>query len=114
MVPILPIVLAGIVSRTKSCADSGLFLSIISKQWPVHESNNKTEFGLIFGKNISFIQVSKWLDVSLPDFEDIIKILFVVNMVSCTLGPNVPLDFFNTIRNGDNNPLLVNIIGCIV
>jgi len=61
---ILP-VLADIVNRTKY-ADSDLFLSIISKQWLVHESNNKTEFDPTFGKNTSFIQISKWLDVSLP------------------------------------------------
>jgi len=55
----------------------------------------------------------KWLNVSLPDFEAI-KILFAVNMVSCTLGPYVSLGSFNTIRSGDNNLPLAEIIGCIV
>jgi len=109
---ILPVVPAGIVNKTKSCADSGLFLSIISRL--VHEFNNKTEFGSTFGKNTFFIQVSKWLDVSLPDFETIIKILFIVNMVSYTLGPNVPLSSFNTVRSGDNNLSSAEIIGCIM
>jgi len=111
----VPPVSAGIINKTKSCADSGQFLSIISGQWSVHESNNKTEFDSTFGKNISFIQVSKWFDVSLfEDFEAIIKTLFAINMVSCTLRLNVPLGSFNTTRSRDNNLSLAKIIGYIV
>jgi len=51
---ILPVVL-GIVDKTKSYADSDLFLSIISGQWPVYEFNNKTEFNPIYGRNTFFI-----------------------------------------------------------
>jgi len=40
--------------------------------------------------------------------------LFAENMVSCTLGPNVPLSLFNTIRSEDNNLPSAEIIGCIV
>ena len=60
---IFPIVPAGIagINKTISFAESGLFLWIISEQWPVHESNSKTEFGTFrtFGKYTFLTQVSK-------------------------------------------------------
>ena len=111
---ILPVVPADFVNKTISSVDSGLLFWIISGQWSVHESSNKTDFGPTFGKYTSFNQISKWLDVSFPDFDAIMKILFALNIVSCTLGPNVPLLSFNTIKRGDNNLSSAEIIGCIV
>jgi len=75
----------------------------------------KIEFGRTFptfGKYTS--QVSKWSDVSIPNFDVIIKILIAVNIISCILEPNVPLGSFNTIRSGDINLSSAEITGYIV
>ena len=53
---IFPVVTIGIVNRTISYAESGLFLWIISE--PVHESNSKIKFGPTL-ENTFLTQVSK-------------------------------------------------------
>lgn len=64
-------------------------------------------------KNASFNLVYTWFDINLPNIETVIKILMILNIISCTLGSNVPVTSFNTIKRSDDNLLYAEIIGIV-
>jgi len=60
-------------------------------------------------------KLTKLSNVMLPDF-DAFRITFIdLNKISCILGPNIPLTFFNIINKGDNKfyYTILLVVSCI-